>query len=75
MNTKHIGFWKWLYETIKDGARDALIMSSLIGELGLAIMSLVFGIREPLVFVGVPVGILLFLYAVYQINENAPSTE
>jgi hypothetical protein len=62
-----LGFWKWLYKKAKEGKEDFLIMSSLIGGLVLAAVSLIFGIKHPLVFFGIPIGILMFLYGIYRV--------
>lgn len=73
---EHIGFRKWLYERTKRSIKEVLIMLSLIGGFALATFSFSFGIvRTPFALIGIPIGILLFFYGIYQININAPSSD
>jgi hypothetical protein len=69
MNNKKIGFWKWLYTKARDGIKDEVNQSiaSTIGGIIIAVVSLAIGTTViSLGFIGVPVGILLFLYGIYK---------
>jgi len=72
MVKQKIGFFKWLYTRTIEVIRDPLTQSigAILGGIFIFAFSATFGaLFSPLLFLGVPVGILVLLYGIYKVEH------